>query len=310
MKYNFSGNEDSKALKGAVLTIGNFDGLHLGHKQLIDILIKHARSENKISVLYTFFPHPVQVLFPEKQHKFLCSFDQNKELLHSAGVDHLLIRSFTKAFSMLSPEDFIERHIIAPIQPRIIVVGYNFRFGVGSAGSISLLRDLQKQHNFRLEVVEPVKIKGMAVSTSSIKRAILDGNWDLVPELLGRFFSIKGLVVRGEGRGKGMGFPTLNLQADPDTIIPSKGVYIARVKKKDQYFQSVINIGHSPTFNDNRSKRIEVHLIGRNEKWEGKFCEVEIVQYLRPEHKFSCSKDLIDQIKKDIDQARFHLDRL
>ncbi len=294
------------SIRGAVLTIGNFDGLHLGHKKLISALIRQARLAGRPSALYTFSPHPVSVLFPEKEHRLLCSPDKNRKMLRSAGVERLLIQPFTKAFSRLSPEEFMQKHILSLIQPSVIVVGYNFRFGAKSAGSVSLLKILMKKHGFRLKVVPPVKRRGRLVSTSFIKRAVLKGDCLLARDLLGRFFSVKGLVVKGEGRGKGLGFPTLNLKTDNQILLPADGVYTARVIKKGKYFPAVVNIGRRPTFSDNCLKTIEVHLIGEKQaNW--KICEVEFVRYIRKERRFAHPGDLSRQIRRDIQQARRYL---
>ncbi len=301
---------DRNMVKGAILTIGNFDGVHVGHRKLIDTVIRYACREKKTSVLYTFSPHPHQVLFPERQHRLLYSIKKNKSLLQGLGLDHLIVEPFTSDFSKLSPEEFIEKYIVGFMQPTFIVVGYNFRFGIGSAGSIPLLEKLKKKHNFRLKIVPPVKRKGLIVSSSAIKKAILSGHWDLVSAFLGRFFSITGLVVKGEGRGKALGFPTINLKVEDSILLPMDGVYIARVRKKNQYFQAVVNIGQTPTFFPNCLKKIEVHLIGRNEQWRDKECEVEMVEYIRPEYKFSDSQALIHQINKDVVQAQLRLEQI
>ena len=296
-------------IKGAVLTIGNFDGVHIGHRKLIDTVIRHAHKEKKASVLYTFSPHPVQVLFPEKKHQLLYSTEKNKAILQSIGLDCLIVEPFTSDFSKLSPESFIEERIVNLIQPTLIVVGYNFRFGIGNKGSSQLLEKLKKKHNFSLKIIPPVKKKGVVISSSVIKQAILSGQWELVSALLGRFFSIEGLIIKGEGRGKRLGFPTINLKVDANVILPVNGVYTARVKKKNQYFQAIVNIGQNPTFSNNCLKKIEVHLIGKNMNWRYKRCEVEILRYIRPEYKFFDAKALIQQIKRDIAQAQLHLKR-
>ena len=303
-------NIDYNMVKGAVLTIGNFDGVHVGHRKLIDTVIQCARQEKKASVLYTFSPHPVQVLSPEKKHQLLYSAEKNKTILQDIGLDYLIVEPFTRDFSKLSPEGFVEQYIVNLIQPTFIVVGYNFRFGTGSKGSSQLLEKLKKKHDFRLKVVPPVKREGIIVSSSVIKKAVLSGNWDLVPVLLGRFFSIEGSIVKGAGRGRRLGFPTINLKVDADILLPVNGVYTARIKKKNQYFQAIVNIGQTPTFSDDCLKKIEVHLIGKSESWKDKKCEVEILRYIRPEYKFPNSKALIHQIKRDIVQARLHLEQV
>ena len=305
---HFAGSFDYSLAKGAVLTIGSFDGVHMGHRQLINIVIQSARYIKKPAVLYTFSPHPAQFLFPEKKHKLLCSLEKTEEILCAMGLDGLIVEPFTSSFSKLSPEEFIEKHIVAPIQPTLIVVGYNFRFGADGAGSSQLLEKLKKKHNFRLKVIPPIKKGDVIISSSFIKKAVLSGDWDVMPALLGRPFSIKGLVVKGEGRGKKLGFPTINLEVDKNILLPWNGVYIARVKGKNQYFYAVINIGTNPTFLNNCLKKIEVHIIGGSEQWKDKECEVDILKYIRPEKTFSGAGELIHQIKQDIEQAKkyFH----
>ncbi len=290
--------------KGAVLTIGNFDGVHLGHKELVNTVIQYAKRENKSSVLYTFFPHPAQILYPEKNHKYICSFEETSKILRSMSLDHIIVEPFTKDFSRLPPERFIEEYIVELINPTWIVVGYDFRFGTKGRGSIGLLEELSKKHNFRLKVVPPVKCGDIVISSSAVKEAILSGKWDLVPLLLGRPFSIKGFVVKGKGRGRGLGFPTINLKVNENSLLPLNGVYIARAVRKNESFYAVINIGVAPTFSDNCLKKIEVHLIGKREPWKDKECEVEVLKYIRPERKYSSAKELALQITQDIDQAK------
>ncbi len=297
-------------LKGAVLTIGNFDGVHSGHRRLIEIVTQYARKNNKVSALYTFSPHPVQFLFPEKKHKLLCAPEKTREILQTTGLDYIIVESFTKTFSRLSPEAFMEKCIIAPIQPSLIVVGYNFRFGIKGAGSVSLLQTLAKKHNFSLKTVSSVKKKGVTVSSSYIKKAVLSGAWDMVFALLGRYFSITGLIVSGQGRGGKLGFPTINIKPDENVLLPVNGVYTVRIREKNQYFYGVMNIGTSPTFSKDCLKKIEIHIIGKNKGWDTKVFEVEILQYIRPEKQFSSASALVQQIKQDVAHARFYFQQI
>ena len=291
-------------VKGSVLTIGNFDGLHLGHKKLVNAVTQYAKKAKKPSVIYTFSPHPVRLLYPDKKHKLLCSREQTINILREMGVDYLIIEPFTRYFSQISPKEFIERYIVFPIQPTSVIVGYDFKFGTKGTGSIQLLEEMGTKHNFRLKIIPPMKKKGLIVSSSLIKDFILSGKWELVPVFLGRPFSLRGLVVKGEGRGKNLGFPTINLKVKEDILLPVNGVYTAGVRKKNKYFYAVVNVGTTPTFSTECLKKIEVHLIEREEKWREKECEVDIFQYIRPEKKFSDGKELTDQINKDIDWTR------
>lgn len=305
---HFVGSHNYNLPKGAVLTIGNFDGVHLGHKRLIDTVIHLTHQSHQPSVLYTFSPHPVQFLFPEKEHKLLYSFEKTKEIISTLDLDYLIVEPFTDDFSKLLPEEFIEKYIVGCIQPQWVVVGYNFRFGVNSLGSVELMKKMGEKYDFRVKVVDPVKKEGETISSSLIKKTILSEKWDLVPSFLGRFFSIKGLVIKGKGRGKQLGFPTINLQVDKNILLPVNGVYTARVRKKNQFFYAVVNIGTNPTFSKDCLKKIEVHLIEETEKWQEQECEVEILEKIRSEKKFAGPKQLIHQIQKDIEHAKkcFH----
>jgi len=292
--------------KGSVLTIGNFDGLHLGHKKLIDTVIKRAKQYSKVSVLYTFSPHPMKVLFPKKEYKALYPLKKTIDLLQKTDLQYLVVEPFTLCFSELSPELFIEQYIVKYMHPKSIVVGHDFRFGLKGSGSIKSLKILGKKYKFDVIEIDPVKKEGITISSSIIKKNILLGHLGLVTELLGRPFSLKGVVITGEGRGKALGFPTINLQIEKDILMPANGVYTAKVVKKNQCFQSVVNIGTNPTFSKKRVRKIEVHIIGYNKVWCESECEVELLHYIRPEKKFFNSEDLIFQIKKDIEQTKKH----
>lgn len=299
-----SGCHNYRSQAGAILTIGNFDGLHLGHQRLIDRVLQLAGSYHKPSVLLTFDPHPLRILYPDKNHLRLCSLGTTKELLSRTGLDTLVVEPFTTAFSKLPPEKFIEEMIIPYIKPAIIVIGHDFRFGAKSKGSYKLLDLLADKYGFKVEKVPVVKEEDYIVSSSLIKELMLSGKWDLIPKLLGRSFSIKGQVVKGRGRGKKIGIPTINLVVDKEQLIPINGVYISLVRQKNQLFQSVMNIGFNPTVSQDCTTKIEVHLIDKEIQWTDSSCEVEVLSYLRPEIRFSGLSVLVNQIKKDIAEAK------
>ena len=293
------------ALRAGAITIGNFDGVHLGHKKLISATIRHARKARGPVVLYTFYPHPAQFLFPKKNHQLLCSLKKSRELLQTNfDLDHLIIQPFTRSFANLLPDKFIQKHILDPFQPEWIVVGPDFRFGASRQGTIALLRDMQKKYSFQLKVIAPLKKAGQVVSSSAIKELVLRGLWDQVPLLLGRYFSLKGKVVKGKGRGKKWGFPTINMECDKNVLLPARGVYKAFVLEGHKKWPAVLNMGFNPTFVSSPSQwKTEVHIINRKTHWRKKECEVELVAYIRPEKKFSHAGALVQQIKKDIAQA-------
>ena len=299
-----SGCHNYKLQAGAILTIGNFDGLHLGHRRLIDSVLEFARLHNKPSVLLTFDPHPLRILYPDKNHLRICSLKTIKKLLNQADLSALVVESFTLSFSKLSPEAFIREMVMSYIKPSMVVVGHDFRFGAKSEGSYNLLNVLAKKYGFSVKKISAVKKENYIISSSIIKELILSGQWELIPRLLGRFFSITGKVVKGQGLGYQMGVPTINLRVDKEQILPVNGVYIALVRWKNQLFQSVMNIGTNPTISTDCTKKIEIHLIEENIQWVDSECKVTFLNYLRPEVKFSGPSALVIQIKKDIEEAR------
>ncbi len=299
-----SGCHNYRLQAGAILTIGNFDGLHLGHRRLIDSVLEFARLHNKPSVLLTFDPHPLRILYPDKNHLRICSLKTIKKLLNQADLSALVVESFTLSFSKLSPEAFIREMVMSYIKPSMVVVGHDFRFGAKSEGSYNLLNVLAKKYGFSVKKISAVKKENYIISSSIIKELILSGQWELIPRLLGRFFSITGKVVKGQGLGYQMGVPTINLRVDKEQILPVNGVYIALVRWKNQLFQSVMNIGTNPTISTDCTKKIEIHLIEENIRWVGLECKVTFLNYLRPEVKFSGPSALVIQIKKDIEEAR------
>ena len=290
--------------RGAI-TVGNFDGVHLGHRKLIETTISYAHRGNRQALLYTFSPHPILFLYPEKKHQMLCSFQQSQEQLSQFDLDHIIVQPFTKAFAQLSPKEFIEQYVLARFQPEWLVVGANFRFGKGRLGSVALLKEMAKKQDFKLKVIEPVKKEGLVVSTSAIKELVSLGQWDKVRALLGRCFSLKGQVVKGVGRGKKLGFPTINLQCMPNLILPPCGVYAGFVKDGSANWPAVLNLGNTPTFfKTTKGLKTEVHIIGQSRLWRKRDLEFQILGFIRAERKFSHPSDLVSQIQEDIEQAQ------
>ena len=293
-----------KLKPGAVLTIGNFDGFHIGHQSLINRVVQTARKNKKPSVLLTFHPHPSYVLRPSQKPQCLYSLEKTKQLLSLTGLEALVVEPFTTAFSKLSPEDFIKKKVMAYIKPSVIITAGAFRFGAGGKGSYSLLSRLSKQYGFDVKKQALLKKQGRVVSSSFIKKLIFKGRWRLISRLLGRDFSVEGRAIKGFGRGQKLGFPTINLKTAPHYITPVTGVYAATLHYKSKLLPAVMNVGTNPTFSKTRAKKIEVHIIGKNITWTNPKCEVSVLKYLRPEKKFSRPSALSSQIKQDIEKAK------
>ena len=298
-----SGCHKYKYSAGAVLAIGNFDGLHLGHQRLVHYLVRASKLRKTPGVLLTFEPHPAEVLFPLQKNRRIYPLEKLKTLLKGMGVKVLIVEAFTKTFSRLSAENFMAQKINRFIKPSLIVAGSDFRFGAENKGSLSLLSKWGKKSGFQLKVLKPVKIHNRRVSSSLIKECILKGSLQRAFRLLGRPFSFQGQKITGQGLGRKLGFPTINIQTSPRQILPKTGVYRVQVKEKSKLFPAVMNIGLNPTVSSDPLQKIEVHIIHRDIVRRRSSVEVEVLDYLRPEKTFSSLSKLAEQIRRDIKKA-------
>jgi len=302
--------------KASVLTIGNFDGVHLGHQSLIRRLIERAKERQVPSVVITFEPHPVKVLYPDRQLHRIFDQEDLREQMERLGVDNLVIEPFSREFSQLSPETYLLEWIFKPYVPQAIVVGYDFSFGANRQGSIEFLKERAKSLGVDVEVMPPVKVGDVLVSSTRIRQAVVAGDVELANNLLGRRFYVQGLVEKGAGRGRTIGVPTANVRTTAETI-PARGVYAAWVEVRGRRWPAAVNIGFNPTFVDAQGgvPSIEAHLIGFPPNEEsgdlyGETLKIEFVARLREEKKFSSVDALVSQIQADIAQARSKLSSL
>lgn len=305
----FRGHQQiSEPLKNPVVTIGNFDGVHFGHQMIMALVKERANACGGTSVVYTFRPHPQIALNPEKNLSLLCTYDEKLELLESLGIDAVIEEPFSRDFSVTAPEIFFEESLIKKIRPRELIVGYDFGFGKARAGGIETLKGLCEKHGIRFEVVPPFEKNKKAVSSSRIREHLSKGELRDASELLGRPFSYKGLVLRGDGRGKNIGVPTANLHLIDNKMALPFGVYATWSIFAGKKFASVTNIGVRPTFESKSDAiRIETHILDYAGDLYGRKLEVQFVEHLRPEQKFSGISALTEQISKDILKARLVL---
>ncbi len=291
-------------LTGSVVTIGNFDGVHLGHRRLMARTLELAKQLGVASVVMTFDPHPVKVLYPDREVRRIFDFDDQKEQLSLLGVDYLVIEPFSREFSNLAAERYVQDFIFKPFQPKALVVGYDFSFGANKSGTIDFLRQQSQMLNFFVEVIPPVKVGDILVSSSRIRQALSEGDLPTAERLLGRRFYLQGIVEKGKGRGRTIGVPTANINANVETL-PSEGVYCGFVLREGERKKCVMNIGRNPTFENQRASPIlEVHLLDFNEDLYGETLRVELKQKLRGEKKFASIDELVAQIQRDIRDAR------
>ncbi len=289
----------------AVVTIGNFDGVHLGHQALFKETVSRARQAKGEAVAVTFDPHPLQVLRPEKSLKLICSLEQKIKLIQEAGLDYLLILDFGPELASLEPEEFVEEILVRGLGVKELIVGYDYRFGRQRRGDTELLKILGHRFGFKVIVIPPLKVNGFTVSSTLVRELVAEGDVATVRKLLGRPYRICGKVVPGHGRGRRLlGFPTANLKLSTDKLTPKVGVYAVLVHlPPKKVFPGVMNIGFNPTFGDGYLSA-EVHLFDfRGELYDLHIC-IDLVARLRDEAKFASPEDLAAQIAKDCEKAR------
>lgn len=292
----------NKKFDGSIITLGNFDGLHLGHQELIRKIILRAEETGGLSMVVTFRPHPLKILAPEKCPPLISIYEEKIELLEKLGIDVLVKIPFTLDFSAMGPRDFVKDILVDLLGAKEIFVGYNYRFGKGRKGNIQMLRDLGSELGFIVREVEQVSLNGEVISSTRIRQLLINGEVEHAARLLGRPYALCGIVVKGDGRGRGLGFPTANI-VSRHSIIPSNGVYAVRLFVRDKYYNGIVNIGLRPTF-DAKSMAIEVHIFDFDEDIYGEELTVYFANKIREEKKFQNAEALIRQINADITNAK------
>lgn len=286
-----------------VLTIGNYDGVHLGHQKILSMVIKKAEELRGTSMVMTFDPHPMKVLAPERNIKLLCTFDEKARLIKEAGIDVLLCIKFNKEFSSIPPDDFIKDVLVNKINAREIIVGTNYAFGKNKRGTIDLLRRRGREYGFSVQAIRDVTVHGNTVSSSSIRSLLLKGAVHEVSAYLGRAYSIEGIVIRGKGRGaRLLNVPTANITT-PVEIAPKEGVYAVRVGFEGRIYEGVANIGKNPTFGDGQTS-YEVHLLDFSGDLLNEKLRMYFIDRIRNERTFPDILSLEKQIRDDIESAR------
>lgn len=313
----FNGIADLAATGGgfgaaSVVTIGNFDGVHRGHQALLRRTLDLAKAASVPAVVLTFEPHPLAVLKPELKLKRLFDSEDRKQQFAVAGIDTLVIEPFSRRFSQMTPEQFLNDILVVPFRPRAIVVGYDFSFGANRSGSIDFLRSRSAQHGFAVEVVSPVAVHlgGEAlettVSSTRIRAALAQGAAESAKQLLGRPYVLRGVVRKGAGRGRTIGIPTANLEPTVESAI-QPGVYAAWTKVRGRFEMGLVNIGRNPTFVDSDVLHVEAHLPRYEGAAEGdlygEFIELHFERRIRDEKKFASVAELTAQIRIDIESG-------
>lgn len=286
------------------LTIGNFDGVHIGHREFLKKIKTECQAKNLLFVVVTFVPHPQKILQPEKERFLINSYDQRRVLLKRLGVDVLVEMNFTRDFSTLKAEEFVSQYLLTYPNLKDFYLGYDFAFGANKEGGHDLVNAICQPKGVDVEIQPKFEFQGKIVSSSMIREKLHSGKIDEVESILQRPFHLEGVVVKGEGRGKKIGFPTANIQVSPDLIVPQKGVYVTRTIYKGMTYQSVTNIGNNPTFKDGNQLHIETNLFDFNMDIYGEVLDIQFLHKLRDERKFPTVNDLIVQIKLDVEAAK------
>lgn len=286
-----------------VVGLGNFDGLHIGHQKLITDLITLAKKVGGTPAVFTFHPHPLTVLKPEKSPPLLLSQKAKQNLFAKLGVEVLLQIPFDLDFAKISPENFVKTVLHEEIGACGVVVGYNYTFGRHGLGTPSLLEELSALYGFEVRVIPPISIEGQPVSSTLIRGLLANGEVTRAAKYLGYYPFVEGQVVTGAKRGRNLGFPTANLDIDHTLLVPANGVYLTKVHIDGESYFGVTNIGVKPTFNTN-NRNIEVHLLDFYKDLYGTHLKVSFTRRLRQEKKFASPSELVKQIERDVLEAR------
>ncbi len=295
--------EIKKPFAKAFVTIGNFDGVHLGHQMLFSEVVGKAYTQHGASVAVTFDPHPLKVLRPDGI-RLISTTEQKISLIAMAGVEHLLILPFTRELAATTARDFVQNILVDTIGVRELVVGYDYALGKGREGNIDFLKKIGRELGFGMTVVEAHYENGMLVSSTKIRELVTEGRMQDARRLLGRYYQIHGEVQRGRQRGgRELGFPTANLKLSEEDLCPKRGVYVTQVIYGGKVYGGVSNIGYNPTFGENKLVA-ETHIFDFNSDIYGHPIKINLLRYLRGEKKFNRVEELIAQIKLDIVTAK------
>ncbi len=292
-----------------VVALGNFDGLHRGHLKIIERVSRQAREHGVTSVVMTFDPHPPRVIRPDKAPAMLMTTAQRLEALEQAGIQGVAVVRFTHDLSRWEPEQFVRSVLVEWLHVAEVWVGGNFLFGRDRSGNFSLLRTLGLRYGFRAEKIDPVRYKDFVVSSTRIRRLVAEGRMDEAGALMGHYHFIDGRVARGDGRGRTIGFPTLNIETENE-LLPPHGVYATTLTLNGVIRRSVTNVGTRPTVDTSGRTTVETHIFDFDRDLYGERVRLAFVQRMRPERAFPSLDALVTQIRADCRQAEILFDRL
>ncbi|WP_442969079.1 bifunctional riboflavin kinase/FAD synthetase [Psychroserpens sp.] len=296
MKSKTSNKQDNAA---SVITIGTFDGVHVGHQKIIERLVKTGKDKQLKSVVLTFFPHPRMVLQPDFKIQLLHTIEERQSVLKQFGLDELVIKEFTKDFANLSARDYVKSILIDKLNAKHIIIGYDHRFGKNRTANIEDLKAFGEEFDFTVEEISAQDIKDVAVSSTKIRHSLLDGDIETANSYLGYPYFLTGAVIKGKGIGKTINFPTANIDIEREfKLIPKNGVYVVKSVIDGETVFGMMNIGTNPTFNE-KKQSIEVHFFDMDKNLYDNMLKIEILKRLRDEVKFESVKHLTVQLYLD-----------
>ena len=288
-----------------MVAIGNFDGVHLGHRSLFELTIAKARKLGLQAAALTFHPHPLKLLFPDRRIFLITSYERKADLIADCGIDNLIIASFDHQFANLTADEFVEKVLVQHLGAAVVVVGDNYTFGRNREGSLSRLQELGRDWGFKVVVAPPCLLDGELVSSTKIREAIMQGEIKKASRFLGRPCAIIGRVGRGKGRGRGIGFPTANLVSEVE-LYPKEGVYAVWVEHQGERYMGVVNIGYNPTFADT-GLTVEAHILDFDQDLYDQDLKIIFVEHLRSEKTCSGIEELRQLIAADVSKTRLIL---
>jgi riboflavin kinase / FMN adenylyltransferase len=299
----FSDIEDQElAITGSVVTLGNFDGIHLGHQALVRHTVEESKRLGYPSIVLTFEPHPLKILAPERAPRLLLSYQDKLDLFQARGVDIVIAQRFDRQFASITAEDFVRRLLAGRLKAKKIWVGRDLRFGQGrKAGTDDLMR-VAPQLGFQVGVLDPISSNGMRISSSRIRELVEAGCVDEVQPMLGRYHFVSGRVVAGQGRGRKLGFPTANISSQTE-VVPSNGIYATLITVRSRRWPSVSSVGVNPTFGEG-PRTVESFIFDFESDIYGEAAKLSFVKRIRDEKKFANVEDLIAEMHGDVDRAK------
>ncbi len=290
--------------QASVITIGTFDGVHIGHRLILERLINDARIHNRVALVLTFFPHPRMVLQKDTDLKLLNTIEEKKQILEELGIDYLIIQPFTKTFSRMSATAFVRDVLVNALHTKKVIIGYDHRFGRNRNANINDLIAFGNALDFEVEEIPAQEIEAVAVSSTKIRNALLQGDVATANSYLGYDYMLSGKVVKGKGLGKQLGFPTANLKIEATyKLIPRNGVYVVRSTFNGKTVHGMMNIGYNPTVNG-QDHSIEIHFFDLDEDLYDQPIQIRVMDWIREEEKFDSLDELKEQLRRDMASAR------